>query len=643
MVKKITLVALCVFMNLSAFAQTSIASEDSYNGFSSRSFMKFNNFMTVPTFSLLHRKTSTIEAISRSSNIEFQDASRLHVVSYSGKMQSNVGAGIAVFQQEIGVFKDFGAMVNYAYQIKLNDKLDLTFGFNFFYSRRSVDAPRILSNTPDPLINNYQDRPVVVLQPAATVSFGNFDVGLFFENLGDFNLKSSEFVTQFGDKTISAHAAYTHTLNNTTGLLYGTTLRGLGIARRAKVDGFSYAATVLADVPKVGWLKVGYDKLFGLNAGFGINLNKRLSIGFSYEKQKSLSGTNEVGLIYKLGRRTVRSSDKEGKVKVIIPENDSKTKKAIKEYEDPEHNDLSDEIRIAQDSIDKLNKKVNEILKKFEIKQPVNTAKPEETKKEEVKNTPEKIVPKPDNEVRDTSLPRREDAPWRERTITERGGGGTMYYTAIEQFRSLKRAQEEVKKYNNRKDVKQYNKNNKKKVRARYVRDPKYKVYVVYIDRHGKKEDAERQMDEINGAIKTEAESDNADEGLGGITTAPAKKTSSSKDRVYIMKITLGPEGETYKVPKEQPRARVQTMKLIEGLEPGYYMQIGVFSKKPYADRLLDELEKDGIKAGYFINPKSGFRHVYIHKTNNRQEILKLYNNNLNGSYYDRKNIIHIR
>ncbi|WP_299679791.1 PorP/SprF family type IX secretion system membrane protein [uncultured Tenacibaculum sp.] len=630
MVKKITLVTLCVFMNLLAFAQTSIASEDSYNGFSSRSFMKFNNFMTVPTFSLLHRETSTIEAISRSSNIDFEDASRLHILSYSGKMQPNVGAGIAVFQQEIGVFKDFGAMANYAYQINLSEKTSLTFGFNFFYSRRSLDEPRVLTNTPEPLINNYQDRPVVVFQPAATVSFGNFDVGLFFENLGDFNLKSSEFVTEFGDKTISAHAAYTHRLQNTSGLFSGTTIRGLGIGRRAKVDGFSYAATVLADLPKVGWLKVGYDKLFGLNAGFGINLNKRLSIGFTYEKQQNLSGTNEVGLIYRLGKRKAR---KTGNVTVSIPDNSVKPiiDRREEEYENPEHNDLSDEIRIAQDSIDKLNKKVDEILKRLE-NQPTNTKTTEIIRE---------VTPAPPTETRDQSLPRRSGRPWRERTVTERGGGGTMYYVAIEQFKSLKKAKEEVKFYNNKKSVKQYNKTHKKKVRARYVRDPKYNVYVVYIDRHGKKVDAEEQRDEINGAIKKETESDDEVGGSLGITTS--NDNNSGKDRVYVMKVTLGPEGETYKVPKTQPKARVQTMSLVDGLEPGYYMQIGVFSKKPYADRLLDELESDGINAGFFINPKTGYRHVYIHKSENRQEIIKLYNNNLNGKYYDRKNIVHVR
>lgn len=619
MVKKITLLIL-LLLHIVGYTQVSI-SEDEYNGFSSRSFMKFNNFMTVPTFSLLHRRSATIEGITRSSNIQFEDASRLHILSYSGRMRSNVGAGIAVFQQEIGVFKDFGAVANYAYQVKLGKKNRLTFGFNFFYSRRSVDNPRVLSNGPDPIINNYQDKPVVVFQPAATLSFGNLDVGIFFENLGDFNLKSSEFVTEFGDKTISAHAAYTYNFRRGSGLFKNMSVRGLGIARRLKSD-FSYAANVLVDLPKAGWVKVGYDKIFGLNAGLGINLNERLSIGFSYEKQTNLGGTNEVGLIYKLNRRrSARSAVKSRNpgVKILLPDDIPETVDRDRIYEDPEHNDLSDELKTAQDSINTLHKKVDELLRI-------------------VKNQPERVTTiikenttttKP-TEGRDQSLQRTKNTPWRNQTVTRRGGGGTMYYVAIEQFRDINKAKEEVKKFNNRK------KNRENKIKARYVKDPKYNVYVVYIDRHAKKEEAEKQVDEINGSEKKGFDDDN-DNGLG------IKKKSSSKDRVYLMKITLGPEGETYKEPKTQGPARVSVMKKKGDLEEGYYLVVNVFSKKPYADRFLDELQGDNINAGYFINPDTGFRHVYIHKTNNRAEIIKLYNNNLNGTYYDRKNITHIK
>ncbi len=618
MVKNITLFVL-LLLSYTCFSQVSI-SEDEYNGFSSRSFMQFNNFMTVPTFSILHRETATIEAISRSANIEFEDASRLHILSYSGRMRPNVGGGIAVFQQEIGVFKDFGAVANYAYQLKLGGNKKLTFGFNFFYSRRSLDNPRVLSNGPDPLINNYQDKPVVVFQPAATMSFGDLDVGLFFENLGDFNLKSSEFVSDFGDKTISGHLAYTYRFENTSGLLQNMSIRGLGIGRKLK-DDFSYAGNVLLELPKAGWVKVGYDKLFGLNAGFGINLTKNLGIGFSYEKQDNLGGTNEVGILYRFGRNRGRGvAKKTPKVDIILPEDEEPeiVETPRNDYEDPEHNDLSDELKVAQDSINSLHKKVDELLRLVKNQ-------PKTTTTEIIREVP---VPTPSAD-RDQSLPRSTATPWRQQTVTRTGGGaGTMYYTAIEQFKSLSKARAEVKKYN---------RSPRNKNKARYVKDPKYNVYVVYIDRHAKEKDAEKQKDEINGSIKGAREGEDADNDIG------IKKEGGS-DRVYVMKITLGAQGESYTEPKPQPPARVRTMKNPTGeIPPGYYLVVNVFGKKPYADKFLDELQNDGITADFFINPETGMRHVYILKTDDRTEAIRLYNNNLNGSYYDRKNIVQIK
>ncbi len=631
---KITLLtALGVLTHLCCFSQVSIG-EDEYNGFSSRSFMKFNNFMTVPTFSLLHREATTIEAITRNSNIEFQDASHLHLLSYSGRMGRNVGAGIAVFQQEIGVFKDFGAMANYAYQLNLGVNNKLTFGFNFFYSRRSINSPKVLSNTADPLINNYRDKPVVVLQPAATVSFRNFDIGLFFENLGDFNLKTNEFVTPFSDKTISGHAAYTYKFANTKGLFENITVRALAIGRQTKANGFLYAGAILADLPKAGWVKAGYDKLFGLNAGIGVNLNSKLSIGFSYEKQENLSGTNEVGLIYKLGRLRAKRIESRA-ADVVIPRDTPIIERRGEEYKNLEHNDLSGEIRIAQDSIDKLNKKVNEILKRLG-NQPENTTKKEVIREIISPEIPPEITPEiTPVEKRDKSLPRSNKKPWREQSTTVTGGRGTMYYVVFDQFKDENKAKTLVENYK------------KREINVRYVKDPKYDSYVVYFKRFSKEENADDVVAEINGTSKKGFEDNEAISSLDITNIKAIKKSSSAgSNNLYKMKITLGAEGETYKESKRQPPARVVTMRKTKGLNVNvgyYYLQIGVYSKKANADRLLDELENDNINADYFINPKTGFRHIYIHKTNNRAEIIKLYNNNLNGSYHDRKNIIYIR
>ena len=585
-------------------------SAQQYNSFTSRNFMKFNRFLTVPTFSALRENKTSITAIVRNSNVAFEDNPRLYLGTYSGKMRENVGAGLAIYQQEVGVFKDFGALANYAHRLQLNDNMDLTFGFNFLYSRRSADALKVNSTVPDPQVANFQDIPIINFQPAVTLSFGKFDVGVFFENLVDFNLKSSEMATSFGEKTYSAHAMYSHEFTYASGIFEGADLRVLAIARKPGEGTFSAGGNAILDLPKAGWIKAGYDKTYGISAGLGVNISESLAIGFTYEKS-DFAATNEIGLIYNFGKkyfRRDRPTRRGGNVKVTLPTRGPKRQ----EYDNPEHNDLSDEIQKAQDSIDILNKKVDQILRLLKNQpEPVKVNTPTQANKTDEK---------------DTSLRRRSNKPWRQSTITHVGGGGTMYYIIADRYKNEERVQPLIDKWA------------RLGYEAKSIFDPKSKIYWVYLDRFAKEEDAEEKLEkEFGGGTRFfEKNNDKNDE-------SSIKVKKNSKDGVYIRKLTIGKEGDSYKEPKKQPPARVRTMAKMQGVEPGYYIVVYVNSKKSLADRNVDELRNDNIDAGYFINPATGYMHIYIAKTQDRKEAIRLYESNLDGAFYDRKSIINVK
>ncbi len=614
MTKKIAIFFI-LLVSLTMVGQTSDSGQN-YNSFSSRNFMKFNRFLTIPTFSALRENKTSLTAIVRNSNIDFEDNPRLHLFSYAGKMRENVGAGFAVYQQEVGAMKDFGAIANYAQRLQLNENMDLTFGFNFLYSRSSIDWARVLvQDEDDSFLGNFQDIPVVMFQPAVTLSFGKFDVGLFFENLVDFNLKSSEMATSFGEKTFSAHAMYSHEFTYATGIFEGADLRTLVIAKKPGKDEFSAGGNVILDLPKAGWIKAGYDKTYGISAGIGVNISDKLAIGFSYEKS-DFAATNEVGLIYNFDKKSYRRNRpkrRSGNVKVTLPERIPEKKAA---YENPEHNDLADEIQRAQDSIDILNKKVDQVLRLLKNE-------PEPVPKTIKRITPEESSVK----EKDTSLKRSSNTPWRQSTITYSGGGGTMYYLVAERFKNKENTVPVIEKW------KRLN------IDAKYIYEPKEKYYYVYIDRFAKEDDAEDKIEELGLVNKTRLFEKNDDK--NDVSAIKIKK--NNKGVVYIEKITIGKSGDSYKEPKKQPRARVRTMSSMQGVEPGYYLQIYVNAQKALADRNVDELVNDNIDAGYFINPATGYMHVYILKTDNREEAIRLYNNNLNGSFYDRKSIVRVK
>ncbi len=589
-----------------------------YNSFSARNFMKFNRFLTVPTFSALRENKTALTGIVRNSNVDFEDNPRLHLLSYSGKMRESVGAGFVVYQQEVGAMKDFGAIANYAQKIQLNQNMDLTFGFNFLYSRSSIDWARVLVNDQDDLfLSNFQDIPMVMLQPAVTLSFGSFDVGLFFENLVDFNLKKSEVATDFGQKTFSAHAMYSYEFSYAAGIFERADLRALVVASKAGEQGFNGSGSLILDLPKAGWIKAGYDKTYGISAGLGVNISDELSIGFSYEKNE-FAATNEVGLTYNFGQKNYirnRPKRRTGNVNVTLPKRTPKKTKKKTDYKDEEHHDLSDELQQAQDSINVLNEKVDEVLRILKNQPPLIKQKIEE---------PKTFIPKEiKGDEKDTSLKRRNKAPWRESTITHSGGGGTMYYVVSDRYRNKENVDALIEKWS------------RLGAEAKYIFDPTDKWYYVYIDRYAKKVDAIEKVDDFNDKTRLFESNDKNDQS--------SIKLNSGKDPVYVVKLTIGEAGDSYKEPKKQPPARVRTMSNSQGIEPGYYLQVYVNSKKSLADRNVDELRNDDIKAGYFINPTTGYMHVYIAKVDSKEEAIRLYNNNLNGAFYDRKTIVRIK
>ena len=601
MYKRFIFIILLLLSAIKVYSQTS-SNEQDYNLFHSRGFMKFNRFLMVPTFSALREDKTSLMAIVRNSNVEFDDNPRTYLLSYSGKTRENIGAGIAVYQQEVGVFKDFGAIANYAQKLKLNDNFDLTFGFNFVYTRRSADIQRALTPNPDdPALINYQDRPVVLFQPAITLSFDKVDVGVFFENIADFNLKESKVVTSFGEKIFSAHARYTYDFTYASGLFKGADLRFLALVRKPGEDPINLAANAILNLPKVGWVRAGYDKEFGISAGLGVNISDQLAIGFSYEKS-DFAATNEVGIIYNFGKKryTRRPARKKGKVNVALP---TRTQIPVKEndYKDEEHGDLSDEIQRAQDSIDSLHRKLDEALRLLKNQPPL----------------PKNDTIRIETASKDTSLKRSNRREWSNPFITRGGGGGTMYYVVVDRFKSKENLDAGLERFKARKlDVK-------------YVFDPVRKSYFVYLERFSKRDDADDRLEDFEkGPRLFENEGSDAN-----------KKTVEA----YVVKISLEGEGSTFKEPKTQSPARVYPLKKLGDLEEGYYLRVSVNAQKAYADKFVDELRAYGIDADYYIYPETGHMHVYIAKTKDREEIIKLYNSNLNGKYYDKKSIIHIK
>lgn len=308
-------IALALFAAL-AFTNVQAQEDDPILLYSpaSQNLLKFNRFLINPTFSTVREDKSYVNLLHRNQSVQFQDNDQTYFLSYSGRVGDRSGLGLSAYTQKLGPISNIGVLANYAYGIKLSDKSNFTFGGNLAYYSTGLDRNSVdVIDSNDFRLNGTEDSNVLSFQPGFNISFGQFDFGVFAENLFDYNLKTSKSLTEFGDKTYSGHLQYTYPFQNGDGIMEGSRLMPLARVRMNGQNRFaaeavesqdiSYGGGMILDLPKLGWLQGGYDSFYGASAGAGFNITKRLSLGYTIEKGfatdfNNLGVTHEISFAY---------------------------------------------------------------------------------------------------------------------------------------------------------------------------------------------------------------------------------------------------------------------------------------------------------------------------------------------------------
>jgi type IX secretion system PorP/SprF family membrane protein len=268
-----------------------------------QNLLKFNRFLVNPTFSTVREDKSYINFFHRSQAAAFDDNKQDYFLSYSGRINDRIGLGLSIYNQQEGVISNIGAMANYAYGVRLSQKSVLTFGVNIPYYQSTFDERNVITVEEDPALSDLDDSSIIAIQPGLNLAIGAFDVGVFAENLMDFNLKSGGMLTEFGEKTFSGHLQYTQKFKSNSGILEDARLMPLARIRKVGSETYTYGGGVILDLPKLGWLQGGYDSYYGASVGTGFSLNRRLSIGYNLEKGlgnslDNFGATHELSLAY---------------------------------------------------------------------------------------------------------------------------------------------------------------------------------------------------------------------------------------------------------------------------------------------------------------------------------------------------------
>lgn len=301
-----------------------------------QNLLKFNRFLINPTFSAVREDKSYINLFHRSQGADFNDNNQNYFLSYSGRINDQIGLGVSLYNQQEGIITNLGIMANYAHGVQLGKKSNLSFGVNIPYYVSSLDAGRAITLEEDPVLDGASENAIISFQPGFNLSLGQFDFGIFAQNLLDYNIRTGESLSEFSEKTFSGHIQFAHTFENGAGIFQDGRLLPLARARFEGSNDPVFGGGLILDLPKLGWLQGGYDQFYGLSAGTGFNLNRRLSFGYNFEKNvnnnlSNLGVTHEVSIAFSfvptLSQNAFAANEEDDKVLEGTFVADSKDKK----------------------------------------------------------------------------------------------------------------------------------------------------------------------------------------------------------------------------------------------------------------------------------------------------------------------------
>lgn len=637
----------------------------------SQNLLKFNRFLINPTFSTVREDKSYINLLHRNQSVQFDDNNQSFFLSYSGRINDRTGLGLSLYSQREGLVSNYGILANYAYGIKLSDKSNFTFGANLSYYNSGFDENRANPLEPDPLLNGFVDSSLLSFQPGFNISYGAFDFGMFAENLFDYNLKTNESVTDFKDKTYSAHLQYTYQLENSTGIFESGRIMPLMRVRKVGQDDFVLGGSLILDLPKLGWIQGGYDSFYGAAAGIGFNLNRRLSIGYTMEKGLS-SNYDDFGLTHEISfaysftptltedrvmledEQEALASQEEEEIapEDILSEKDQEIAEIKRRL--AENDSTLAALLLRQDSLESYKSK--DLEKRFEsvmrmIREETAGERPDLEKKAwelYFRDTSEVALQDLVKEIskekkitkealaaieRDKTVPPMEtdaaDTPdVKTRKFKELQGVEDGYYVIANVYKGevyLNKFIDDLKA---------------KGIDAGYIDNPQNGLKYVYLKRF---ENWEQALDAYTS-------------GLSG----------AYDGNLWIMHVDNRYTNEAYAVNADKVRERSEeyennvlqknvvvrdkvtasdslpkTMS-ISGLGTGYYIIANVFANPRNANRFVKLLNARGLSASYFVNPENNYRYVYLKRHESWNNALISYYSKLNNAYDDKMWIMRV-
>ena len=256
-----------------------------------RNSLTFNRYIVNPTFSFVREQNKYIAVYNKRQLLQLDDAPQTYMASFSGRLKENIGVGVGLFQENYGVLTTFGGLVNFAYNAALARESNLTFGVNVGAYKSGINSGKVITNFPDPSLNNIPSNFLLTISPGINYGSGFIDFGLTVNNLATYNFNSSKLLEDNPKQGIQGHLMYTGYLGS-YGFFEDSKFSALGRAE-FRNDTSIYSGTLMLTVPKGFWVQGGYNSVFGASGGIGLQITSQFAVEYNYEK--ALGGLADFG------------------------------------------------------------------------------------------------------------------------------------------------------------------------------------------------------------------------------------------------------------------------------------------------------------------------------------------------------------
>ena len=288
--------------------------------------LKFNSFAINPTFSFVRQQGAYITLFNKTQWAGFENAPKTYFLSYSGRFRENQGVALGIFQQNYGVLTTFGLMANFAHNIILQEDSNLTFGVNFSGYKSGLNTGKVISNFPDPSLENIPSNTLMTISPGINYGMGFFDFGLAYNNLVTYNMGSG-LLKDDPYSGIEAHIMYTGFLDS-YGFFDKSKFSGI-VKTELYKEKTVISGSAVFTVPSGIWAQAGYNSVLGMSAGLGLNITPKIALEYSYAMGSGdiskLGASHILVLAYKFKSNTYDYGDDEEERALIEPKEIRKT------------------------------------------------------------------------------------------------------------------------------------------------------------------------------------------------------------------------------------------------------------------------------------------------------------------------------